>query len=182
MDAVHQVRIVIRCRPVAAQTQPHAMRGHCGDIRHLGPDQIDGFGAMRHAGARGRELAQFGIGQFPAMGIEGVRPGKADLFQIIHRPHPMARGDERAFSLADMGVQEHALVAGEGDRLLKRFAVAVHRLAGRDHHLAHAERCRVVVAVDQARAISDEFIRRFQHLVGIVDPSDFGKVLPPRPA
>ena len=104
MDAVHEVGIVVGSRAVAAEADTQAEGGHGGNVGHLGADQIDRFRAMRDAGAAGSHRAEFVVGQFPAMGIEGIRPGKAEFFQIIDRAHAMAGLNDRAFALADMGM------------------------------------------------------------------------------
>ncbi len=60
----------------------------------------------------------------------------------------------------------HAAIARQRHRFDEGLAIAVDRLAGRDHDLPHAEGAGIVVGVDQAGAIGDEFVRRFQHGVG----------------
>ncbi len=73
----------------------------------------------------------------------------------------------------DMGVQHDAAITRQRHRFHKGLAVAIDRLARCDHDLPHAERAGVVIAVDQAGAIGDELVGRFQHLVGDGGPLRF---------
>ncbi len=103
---------------------------HGRDVGDLGTHQIDRLGAVGHAGAAVGHRLEFVMAQFPAMGIEGVRPGKAEFGAVIHRAHAVAGLDDRAFALADMGMHHDAPVSRQPDRFDEGLAVAIDRLAG----------------------------------------------------
>lgn len=165
MQAVHQVGIVVGGRAVAAEANAKAEGGHGGNVGDLSADQIDRFRAMRDAGAAAGHLPEFVVGEFPAMGIEGVGPGKAKFFQIVDRTHATASLNDRAFAFADMGMHHHAAIARQCHRFHEGLAIAIDRLAGRDHDLAHAEGAGIMIGLDQPGAVGDELVGRFQHLV-----------------
>ncbi len=85
MDAVHQVGIVVGGRAIHTQADADLAGIHARNVGDFRPDQIDRFGAMGDAGPGGGQPVELPVGQFPAMGVEDVRPDKTHVLAIIHR-------------------------------------------------------------------------------------------------